>query len=143
MIDGRESMRVAGVLTAMLIAAVTIGAAQQKRAPKAPPAKDACANPSTQTDFIRCSEKALDKADAALTRTYAALLTDLDADHKPILEKSQQAWAKFREAECALQSSESLGGSAQAQLYDECKAAMADERATALKDARKTLSEFI
>ena len=136
-------MRILSVTTILLIAAVTAGSAQQQKGPKAPPHDDPCAAATTQTDMNECAAKAVKKADATLDKAYAALLRDLDEDHAPILQKSQKAWEKYRDAECSLQSSQFLGGSAQAQLYADCLSALAAERTAALKDTRKALADFI
>jgi uncharacterized protein YecT (DUF1311 family) len=136
-------MRMLGLTLAILIAAATMGAAQQKKNPKTPPKDDACGSPVTQADMNDCAARNLKKADAALDKAYGSLLKALDEDHAPILQKSQKAWEKYRAAECELQSSQFLGGSAQAQLYADCLSAMAGDRANALKDTRKTLADFI
>ena len=136
-------MRVLGIGAALLIATVTVSAAQQKKGAKAPPADDPCGRAATQLDLTQCAGKQREKADAAMEKVYASLLKDLDEDHAPILEKSQKAWVVYRNADCDLYSSQFLGGSAQAQLYDECMAAMAAERTRALKDTRKTLADFV
>jgi len=61
----------------------------------------------------------------------------------PAPQKSQKAWEQYRAAECELHSSLFLGGSAQAQLYNDCMASMATERMGALKVTRKNLADFV
>ncbi len=138
-------MRVAFVTAAVLAAMVTAGGAQQppKAAPKAPPKSDPCANAMTQADMTACSGKALEQANATLAKVYDALLKDLDADHKPILQKAEAAWETFRTAECELQGSQNLGGSIYPMVVSDCGTTMANQRVAALRKARKDLADFI
>jgi uncharacterized protein YecT (DUF1311 family) len=138
-------MRVALVTAAVVAAMVTAGGAQQpsKAAPKTPPKSDPCANAMTQADMTMCSGKALEQANATLARIYDALLKDLDADHKPILQKAEAAWDAFRTAQCDLQASQYLGGSLSPQVASDCSTTMANQRIAALRKARKDLADFI
>jgi uncharacterized protein YecT (DUF1311 family) len=140
-------MRLRMTMVALVLAAAAAAAAQesapQKKPPKAPPQDNPCKTATTQLAMNECAEQARMKADATMTKAYNSLLKALDEDHGPLLQKSQKAWEKFREAECQLQSSQFLGGSAQGQLYGDCMAAMAADRTAALKDTRKTLADFV
>jgi uncharacterized protein YecT (DUF1311 family) len=136
-------LMVNALTAAFLSATVAVAAAQSKSPRQTPRAPDPCASRSTQLDFTQCAEKTLSREDAVLAKVYAALVKDLDDQHRPVLQKAQKAWESFRGAECELQASENLGGSMYAQVYDDCRAAMANSRVVDLQRVRKDLADFI
>jgi uncharacterized protein YecT (DUF1311 family) len=120
------------------------GGRQKTTTPAKPAAKrDPCATRVTQLDFTECAQQTASQADATLKKVYAALLKDLDDEHRPILANAEKAWETFREAECELDASANLHGSMYPQVFDDCLAGMADSRVTDLQQTRKDLADFL
>jgi uncharacterized protein YecT (DUF1311 family) len=61
--------------------------------------KDKAEN-GTTADMLECDADELDRQDARLNNTYKNLMSKLSPDRKKALLKAQQAWIKFREANC-------------------------------------------
>ncbi len=82
----------------------------------------------SQLEMNECAAADHDKADAELTALYARF--------KPIpteLRTAERAWIAYRDAECAYESHESIGGSIHAMEVSMCETAMTRERITVLK----------
>jgi uncharacterized protein YecT (DUF1311 family) len=54
----------------------------------------------TTADMLECGGEELDRQDARLNDAYKKLMSKLSRDRKKALLKAQQAWVKFREANC-------------------------------------------
>jgi uncharacterized protein YecT (DUF1311 family) len=107
--------------------------------------KDPCekANESGITvDLVECSLKKLADADAELNKAYRQLVSRLD-DKKweTKLRSAQQAWIKYRDANCDYVSEFSGGGSAVTFEYNFCLADMTDARAKELHEMLNKIKE--
>ena len=100
--------------------------------------KDPCekANETGVTvDLVECSLKKLAEADAELNKTYRQLVSKLgDKKWEMKLRAAQQAWIKFRDANCDYSSEFSGGGSAFTFEYNFCLAEMTTAREKELQE---------
>lgn len=96
----------------------------------------ACDNARTQLALTECSAQAYQSADDELNEAYQSLVSKLE--EKPAtLEKlrdAQRAWIRFRDAECALESSGVEGGSAQPMVRNGCLATLTKQRTERLRE---------
>lgn len=91
----------------------------------------AAMNAQARAEFVQ--------ADAALNKTYEALLSKLpDAESKEKLKQSQRAWLAFRDAEAAFVADQAGGGSMAPTLRYETKAELTEQR---IKQLRVHLEE--
>ncbi len=82
----------------------------------------------SQLEMNECAAADHDKADAELTALYAKF--------KPIspeMRAAERAWIAYRDAECAYESHESVGGSIHSMEVSMCETAMTRERIAVLK----------
>ncbi|OYW21745.1 MULTISPECIES: lysozyme inhibitor LprI family protein [unclassified Sphingomonas] len=106
-----------------------------------------CDNAISQSAMTMCAAEAYKRADAALNAQWKITLAkakarDVESPPMSVAERryadglldSQRAWIAFRDAQCAAESLEMRGGSAQPMLLYGCKAAMTRERTKWLKD---------
>jgi uncharacterized protein YecT (DUF1311 family) len=75
-------------------------------------AADKCADAVDQVTMNACAVAAFKQSDKKLNELYRQIETRLkdDASTKRLLVQTQQAWVKFRDAECSFQTSASAGG---------------------------------
>lgn len=103
-----------------------------------PEKKDPCekANESGITvDLVECSLKQLAEADTELNKVYRQLVSRLgDKTWEMKLRTAQQAWIKYRDANCDYVSEFSGGGSASGFEYNFCLADMTTARAKELHE---------
>lgn len=81
---------------------------------------DDCANASTQTEMNTCAAAQFQAADKKLNETWHNALTRAAPPQRELLKKAQSAWIALRDADCALLSSGTEGGSAQAMIASQC-----------------------
>lgn len=93
-------------------------------------------------DLVECSLKKLAAADAELNNAYRQLVSRLD-DKKweTKLRTAQQAWIKYRDANCDSVSEFSGGGSAVTFEYNFCLADMTVARAKELHEMLNKIKE--
>lgn len=107
--------------------------------------KDPCekANESGVTvDLVECSLKKLAEADAELNKAYRQLLARLgDKKWAVKLRTAQQAWIKYRDANCDYVSEFSGGGSAVTFEYNFCLADMTTARTKELQEMLNSIKE--
>lgn len=122
----------------VLVGALTFQTtAQQQR--KEDPCKKANQTGVT-VDLVNCSSKKLAEADADLNKTYRELIPKLDdKESGQLLRTAQQAWIKYRDANCGFESQLSGGGSAATFEYNFCLADMTTART---KELRETLNQI-
>jgi uncharacterized protein YecT (DUF1311 family) len=105
--------------------------------------KDPCekANDSGVTvDLVECSLKKLAEADAELNKAYRQLVSRLgDKKWEVKLRTAQQAWIKYRDANCDYVSEFSGGGSAVTFEYNFC---LADMTAARTKEFNEMLTKI-
>lgn len=81
---------------------------------------DDCANAGTQAQMNACAGAQYQAADKQLNETYHNALTRATPPQRELLKKSQTAWIAVRDADCALLSSGTEGGSAQETIASQC-----------------------
>lgn len=89
---------------------------------------DDCANANTQTEMNACAAAQYKTADKELNETYQNALKRAAPPQRELLKKAQTAWIAVRDADCALISSGTEGGSAQAMIASQCLADKTAER---------------
>lgn len=94
-------MRVLGSATSIILCVLMIAANPgQKRK-----AKDPCAHVQATADINECEVREYNRAYAEMNRVYRQLVSKLaDEGHKVALKKAQQAWIKYRDANCEYKS---------------------------------------
>lgn len=93
-----------------------------------PALADDCANANTQTEMNACAAAQYKTADKELNETYQNALKRAAPPQRELLKKAQTAWIAVRDADCALISSGTEGGSAQAMIASQCLADKTAER---------------
>lgn len=89
---------------------------------------DDCANANTQTEMNACAAAQYKTADKELNETYQNALKRAAPPQRELLKKAQTAWIAVRDADCALISSGTEGGSVQAMIASQCLADKTAER---------------
>ncbi|NEO87548.1 MAG: DUF1311 domain-containing protein [Spirulina sp. SIO3F2] len=79
-----------------------------------------------------CEHERWAVSDRALNETYQALYPNLAKPQQAQIIRAQQAWVRFRDAECELYSSYAEGGSMQPMLRSGCMANLTDDRTAEL-----------
>ncbi|WP_026060432.1 lysozyme inhibitor LprI family protein [Pseudaminobacter salicylatoxidans] len=94
-----------------------------------------CSDASDQASLNQCADKAYKKTDAALNAIYKEIMGRLkdDKDTRKRLVTAQQAWIKFRDAECDFATGNSLEGSIYPMLVLNCRNALTHDRLEQLK----------
>lgn len=99
----------------------------------------------TQADLNRSTGVSFQAADAAMNRQWKvtlAYMKDRDAqdisrgggfDYAAALLASQRAWLTFRDAQCAIESAQMAGGSAQGMVRTQCRTRLTGDRTQQLK----------
>lgn len=103
----------------------------------------ACSGQAKSTyDMKACAYSAYQEADRGLNLIYKDLIASIKQDpdqarQKELLErlvKAQRAWVAFRDPNCSLKSSGSLGGSLEGLEYIDCQFESTKARAIELRD---------
>ncbi|EPG7964021.1 lysozyme inhibitor LprI family protein [Citrobacter koseri] len=89
---------------------------------------DDCANASTQMEMNTCAAAQFQTADKKLNETYQNALKRAEPLQRDLLKKAQIAWIALRDADCALVSSGTEGGSIQPMIASQCMTDKTDER---------------
>lgn len=105
--------------TTLLLAALLVAA---------PALADECDNAGTQTELNSCTAKQYQAADKKLNIAWQSALERAGPQQQPLLKKAQQTWIALRDADCALLSSASEGGSVQSMLVNQCLTEKTAER---------------
>ncbi len=125
------------MLSFLLMIAICFGTFAQQR--KQDPCERADQTGVT-LDLVECSLKKLAEADADLNKTYRELISKLvDKKWELKLRTAQQAWIKYRDANCDFVSELSGGGSASTFEYNFC---LADVTTARTKELRETLNQI-
>jgi uncharacterized protein YecT (DUF1311 family) len=91
-------------------------------------------------DIVECSLKKLADADGDLNKTYRELIAKLgDKKSELKLRTAQQAWIKYRDANCDFVMELSGGGSASTFEYNFCLVDVTTDRT---KELRETLNQI-
>jgi uncharacterized protein YecT (DUF1311 family) len=81
-----------------------------------------------------CGNALYEKDDQELNRVYQEVKKGLDAEGQGKLITSEQAWIKYRDANCAFHADEGRGGSIQPLLYLSCLSGMTKMRTAELQE---------
>ena len=119
----------------MSLALMSVPVAGQKQKPK--PCEDA----QTQADMNICWGNEYKKADATLNKTYQQLAAMLDDDQKAQLKNAENAWIKYRDANCEFVADQYKGGSIRPMIGAICLADVTNNRNTELKDQVKNRNQ--
>ena len=81
-----------------------------------------------------CAGKEYQKTDAELNAVYKQLMASLsDREHQASLRAAQQAWLKYRDANCEFEAFENRGGTIYPLVYTSCLAAVTRARTKELR----------
>lgn len=101
---------------------------------------------SSNMGMTTCTGEAYEAADKVLNRVYNAAVANLkkpsgDADETRTGQErlrrviaSERAWIGYRDADCAMQGTDMLGGSGESLVIIDCRFSMTKARAVALDD---------
>lgn len=105
-----------------------------------------CNKAPSNLEMRRCTGRLLEKTDHEMATQWRLTLRKLRAEdlqnrrelaNKPILAegllRSQRAWLRYRDAECAMISEQAAGGTAYGELGSRCAIALNQERRLQLK----------
>lgn len=89
-----------------------------------------CEKATTQIDLNMCSERTLEESEIALANVQQQIVDRLKERPETLnaLNKAQQTWLTFRNAECAFASSDGTGGSAYSMIVSRCREGLNRER---------------
>lgn len=98
-----------------------------------------CLEEKSEGEMYQCISDLYEKSDDELNIVYKKKMAELDsvnihgegADIKPVsffLKKNQQAWIKMRDADCDLETYESMTGSGYGTIYKGCLLKKTNER---------------
>ena len=100
-----------------------------------PQTPDPCEGAQTTVDMGNCAGKEYKQADAELNAVYKQLMSSLsDKEHQASLRTAQQAWLKYRDANCEFDTFENRGGTIHPVIYTSCLAAMTRARTKELRE---------
>ena len=117
------------LLLALLLMCITSSAQKQKPKP--------CEDAQTQADMNICFGNEYKKADAALNKTYQQLVAMLEDEEKVQLKNVENAWLKYRDANCEFVGDQYKGGSMRPMIVAICLADVTNNRTTELKNQIK------
>lgn len=123
-------MKVAAVVALLVVLTGGYASGQGKK-------PDPCANAQTQAEMNICAGKEYQAADKALNQTYQRLVSMLNGDEKLQLKGAQNAWLKYRDANCEFVADQYKGGSIRPTILGLCLADMTRNRTAELKDQIK------
>lgn len=81
---------------------------------------DNCDNAQTQAEMNTCAANQLKEADGKLNNAYGTAMKRAPEATKVLLKTAQQKWIALRDADCALISSGTEGGSIQPMIHAQC-----------------------
>ena len=117
------------LLIALFILSVSVSGQKQKPKP--------CEDAQTQADMNICWGNEYKKADAALNKTYQELAAMLEDEEKAQLKAAENAWLKYRDANCEFVADQYKGGSIRPMIAAICLADVTNNRTTELKNQIK------
>jgi uncharacterized protein YecT (DUF1311 family) len=98
---------------------------------------DPCANAKSQAEMNICAGKKYQAADTELNQIYRKLVSMLDDEEKVQLKGVQNAWLKYRDANCELVGDQYKGGSIRPTIHGLCLADMTKSRTAELRNQIK------
>ena len=123
-------MKVSAIVVAGLLCLVSASNGLSQKAPKQSSNKryDPRGNAPSRREMDEGDRRIYEKAESALSQVYNKLMSRLDERQKTNLEKAQQAWMKYKDANCELASDF---------VYQQCLTRMTRERTTELNSFRR------
>jgi uncharacterized protein YecT (DUF1311 family) len=113
-------------------AVVAVGAGAQKGRRIQP-----CEGNGSQAEASACAREEYKAADAELNKVYGRLAGVLDAEDKASLKESELAWIKYRDSNCAFESSQYKGGTMRPMIESFCLARVTKGRTAELREQIK------
>jgi uncharacterized protein YecT (DUF1311 family) len=120
------------VVCKLLILVILVSAHGQE-----PKKNEPCADAQSQADMNICWGKEYKAADATLNQVYRQLFAKLDDEQKAQLKNAQNAWLKYRDANCEFVADQYKGGSMRPMIAAICLADVTHNRTTELKNQIK------
>jgi uncharacterized protein YecT (DUF1311 family) len=97
--------------------------------------KDPCANAQTTAEMRDCAGKEYKQADDELNQVYRQLVAKMyDEGRKTALKTAQQAWIRYRDANCDFASYLNRGGTTEPVVRYNCMTGMTVERTKELRE---------
>lgn len=104
-------------------------------AAQTPQPSNPCADAQTTVEMRDCAGREYKQADAELNAVYKQLMATLsDKEHQASLRSAQQAWLKYRDANCEFDAFENRGGTIYPVVYTSCLTAMTIARTKELRE---------
>ena len=100
-----------------------------------------CANAQTTAAMRECEIARYQQAEAGMTAAYHRLMTKLDARGRAKLQRAQQAWRTFRDAEAVFQADAVKGGTLAPLIRTNVRADMTEARWQQLMQAAQALDK--
>lgn len=131
--------RIALSLLALCGFLLIVSAAARTRQRPSNPCENGATN-FTQSESTQCARKQYLAADAALNKAYAKLIATLDdAEERAKLKDAEQAWIKYRDANCEYEAFFYRGGTMRPMIHAFCLARVTEARAAELKQQLELL----
>lgn len=90
-------------------------------------------DPRTFHEMYRCAVARYERANAEQKRAYEETAAKLEPLPRDELKKAQDAWLRYRQAQCAFESSKSAGRREYQVVRLRCMAELAEERTSVLR----------
>jgi uncharacterized protein YecT (DUF1311 family) len=84
------------------------------------PSADECGNKQSQMEMNTCFDVRFKAADAAREKAFLELMVRLDEKQEKALRDVEEAWASYRDKQCAFIGSATEGGSVQPMIVSMC-----------------------
>ena len=123
-------MKTAAVLILLLLAGAHTYAQGTKKS-------DPCSKAQTQAEMNICAGKEYQAADADLNQVYRKLVAMLNDEEKAQLKGAQNAWLKYRDANCEFVADQYKGGTIRPMIDGLCLAGVTRNRTAELRDQIK------
>ena len=93
-----------------------------------------CEGHGSQAEASGCAHREYRAADAELNKAYNRLAGILDAEEKALLKATELAWIKYRDTNCAFESSQYAGGTMRPMIESFCLTRVTRARTAELKE---------
>lgn len=100
-----------------------------------------CEERGSQAEASGCAHREFKAADAELNRAYNRLAGILDAKEKALLKSSELAWIRYRDSNCAFESSQYAGGTMRPMIESFCLTRVTRARTAELKEQYELRSQ--
>ncbi|PYS25385.1 MAG: hypothetical protein DMF72_01860 [Acidobacteria bacterium] len=116
-------------LSILIVFGVVFAQGQKKSEP--------CSKAQTQAEMNICAGREYQAADAELNQVYRKLVAMLNDEEKSQLKGAQNAWLKYRDANCEFVADQYKGGSIRPMIDGLCLAGVTRNRTAELRDQIK------